>query len=409
MRGFLLAVVLASAALPAAAGAQVEVGLERIAAERGGALRGKRVGLVAHAASVTADGGHAIDVLRAAGVRVLRVFAPEHGLRGMAAAGETVAGGADARSGLPVVSLYGQRTRPRPADLAGLDALVFDLQDAGVRFYTYASTLLLCLDAAAEAGLEMVVLDRPNPLGGERVEGPWSDPRDGIAESLLNMAPGTLVHGLTLGEMARLANAARARPARLSVVAMKGWQRSMTWADTGRAWVPPSPNLRSAEAALVYPGVALLEATNVSEGRGSDAPFLLCGAPWLRAAETRALAASLAAALAGVALEPAAFTPRASPAAPRPKHLGATCHGWRLSVTDARALSPYALGVRLLDALHRRAGFEWRDGGLALARLMGTRRLLDALQEGATPEQVLADDQDGRARWRRERAPALLY
>jgi uncharacterized protein YbbC (DUF1343 family) len=201
----------------------------------------------------------------------------------------------------------------------------------------------------------------------------------------------------------------RARPARLSVIAMTGWRRSMTWADTGRAWVPPSPNLRSAEAALVYPGVALLEATNVSEGRGSDAPFLLFGAPWLRAADTRALGVTLAAELAGVTFEPATFTPRASPAAPQPKHLGASCQGWRLSVTDARALSPYALGVRLLDALRRRPGFEWREHGAALVRLMGTRRLLDALRRGDAPERILRDDEAGREGWRRKRATALLY
>ena len=152
------------------------VGLERVAADPGARLRGRRVGLLAHAASVTADGRHAIDVLRGAGVDVVRLFGPEHGLRGRAAAGEEVAGGVDAASGLPVVSLYGARTKPTAEDLRGLDVLVVDLQDAGVRFYTYASTMLLCLEAAAEAGLEVVVLDRPNPLGGERVEGPERDP-----------------------------------------------------------------------------------------------------------------------------------------------------------------------------------------------------------------------------------------
>lgn len=392
-----------------AAGATVEVGLERVAAGHGAPLRGRRVGLVAHAASVTAGGRHAIDVLREAGVDVVRVFAPEHGLRGQAAAGERVASGRDPVSGLPVVSLYGAHTRPKPADLDGLDALVVDLQDAGVRFYTYAGTLLLCLEAAADAGIALVVLDRPNPLGGERVEGPWSDPRAIAGASLMNLTPGTLVHGLTLGELARFANAGRARPARLSVVTMKGWRRTMLWGDTGRAWVAPSPNLCSAEAALVYPGVALLEATNASEGRGSPAPFVTCGAPWLSAADTRSLAASLRRALVGVAFEPATFTPRASPAAPQPKHEGVACHGWRLHVSQPRAMSPYALGVHLLEALARRPGFAWRDDGAALVRLMGTRALLEALRGGVSPERILADDQAGRARWRLERASALLY
>ncbi len=182
------------------------MGLERVEAEKGAPLRGRRVGLLAHAVSLAADGRHAIDVLRGAGVDVVRLFGPEHGLRGLAAAGEAVEGGVDAASGLPVISLYGARTKPSPEDLRGLDVLVVDLQDAGVRFYTYASTMLLCLEAAAEAGLEVVVLDRPNPLGGERVEGPERDPA--MPYSLVSAAPGPLVHGLTLGEMARLVDKA---------------------------------------------------------------------------------------------------------------------------------------------------------------------------------------------------------
>ncbi len=396
-------------AAQASAAPVVEVGLERLAAERGGALRGRRVGLVAHAASVTRDGRHAIDVLRAAGVVVARVFAPEHGLRGAAAAGEHVASGVDPVSGLRVISLYGERQRPRLEDLRGLDALVVDLQDAGVRFYTYAGTLMLCLEAAAEAGVELVVLDRPNPLGGERVEGPPADsPPAGRTPSLLSMAPGTLVHGLTLGELARFVNARLAPRARLRVVPLRGFRRAMTWNDTGRAWVAPSPNLRSAEAALVYPGVALLEATNLSEGRGTDTPFLLLGAPWLSPATARELAAVLAS-VAGLTCEPARFTPRASPAAPEPKHAGVECAGLRLRVSDARALSPYALGVRLLHALRRLPGFEWRDGGAALERLMGTRALRLALERGEAPEDILQGDEAGRATWRRARAAALLY
>ncbi len=220
------------------AGLPVRVGLERLAGETR-ALAGKRLGLIVHAASVTADGRHAVEVLRGRGLDVVRLFAPEHGLRGEAAAGEGIESGRDPVSGLPVVSLYGERRKPAPADLAGLDTLVFDLQDAGVRFYTYASTLILALEAAAEAGLDFVVLDRPNPLGGERVEGPVSAPRDVVPSSFLNLAPGPLVHGLTLGEMATYINARLDRPARLTVVRMEGWTREMTWADTGRPWVPP--------------------------------------------------------------------------------------------------------------------------------------------------------------------------
>src|SRR5262245_53680193 len=174
-----LGVLLAALPLLGAAPA-VRVGLDRIQSEGGAPLRGKRVGLVVHAASVSADGRHAIDVMRGASVNVVRLFTPEHGLAGRAAAGETVGGGVDRSSGLPIVSLYGEKTKPSPEDLAGLDALVVDLQDAGVRFYTYASTMLLCLEAAADAGVELVVLDRPNPLGGDRWDGPRRGPESEV-------------------------------------------------------------------------------------------------------------------------------------------------------------------------------------------------------------------------------------
>jgi uncharacterized protein YbbC (DUF1343 family) len=371
-------------------------------ASGGEPLRGRRVGLLGHAASVTADGRHAIDALRDAGVRVVRLFGPEHGLRGQAAAGEKVASGVDAPSGLPVVSLYGERNKPAAADLRDLDALVVDLQDAGVRFYTYASTMLLCLEAAADAGLEGVVLDRPNPIGGERVEGPVRDPA--LPFSMVSAAPGPLVHGLTLGELAPLATARRARPGTVKVVAMEGWRRTMTWRDTGRPWVNPSPNLRSAEAALAYPGTCLVEATNASEGRGTEAPFLLVGAPWVKPE-----AVVREAQTPGFALEAAEFTPTASPAAPKPKLLDVACRGVRVSVTDPAAARPVALGLRLLAAMRRHPQFAWVREGAWLDTLSGTRSLRAALERGDTVEAILAATAPGVEEWRRERKPHLLY
>ncbi|HYU32362.1 MAG TPA: serine hydrolase [Thermoanaerobaculia bacterium] len=379
----------------------VRVGLDRIAAGETDALGGKRLGLIVHAASVTVDGRHAVDVFRERGLNVVRLFAPEHGLRGEAAAGESVESGRDPVSGLPVVSLYGEHRQPSPADLADLDALVFDLQDAGVRFYTYASTLILALQAAADAGIDFVVLDRPNPLGGERIEGPVSAPRDVVPSSFLNLAPGPLVHGLTLGEMATYVNAHLERPARLTVVPMEGWNRRMTLADTGRLWVPPSPNLRSAEAALAYPGTALLEATNISEGRGTEAPFLLLGAPWLDVSGLPAVP--------GFDFEPVRFTPRASSAATQPKYEDQECRGLRVRVTDPATEEPYRLGITLLSVLSRQPGFAWRDGGEAFTRLLGTPRPFQDLRSGKTVEEILAADAADHADWLKDRQPALLY
>jgi uncharacterized protein YbbC (DUF1343 family) len=361
------------------------------------------VGVLAHAASVTADGRHAIDVLRGAGVLVVRLFGPEHGLRGGAAAGEKVVGGRDEASGLPVVSLYGERTRPSAGDLDGLDALVVDLQDGGVRFYTYASTMLVSLEAAADAGLEAFVLDRPNPLGGVRMEGPERD--HALPFSLVSVAPGPLVHGLTLGEMARLAASRRERKARLTVVPMAAWKRAMTWEDTGRPWVFPSPNLRSPDAALAYPGTCLLEATNVSEGRGTEAPFLLVGAPWFRAESVAREAAG-----AGFALEPTRFVPAPSPAAPKPKHAGETCSGLRIRVKDRAACRPWEFGLRLLAAVRRlHPEFAWARDGAGLDALVGTRAVRAAIERGDTVEAILAAEAPAIEQFAAERRAALLY
>ncbi len=390
---------------PASPSPLVTVGLERVAGGAADDLAGQRLGLVVHAASVTAGGRHAVDVLRDRGLDIARLFSPEHGLRGRAAAGEAVTGGRDPASRLPVVSLYGERKKPSPAELDGLDALVFDLQGAGVRFYTYVSTMIYCLEAAAEAGIGFVVLDRPNPLGGERVEGPLAAPREVVPASFVNAAPGPLVHGLTMGEMARFVNASLAKPARLRVVAMTGWSRAMTWADTGRPWVAPSPNLRSPEAALAYPGTALLEATNVSEGRGTSAPFLIFGAPWVDPARLLAAAGDVP----GFELTPVAFTPRASEAAPAPKFLDRRCSGLEVGVTDAAAARPYRLGLTLLAALARDADFAWRRDGEALTWLLGTPRVVEDLAAGRAVDEILAADEAGHAAWRAARRPALLY
>jgi uncharacterized protein YbbC (DUF1343 family) len=371
----------------------VAVGLERLDAPEARVLAGKRVGLIANAASVTTGGRPSADVLRAKGIRVVRFFAPEHGLSGRLAAGARVDGGAD------VVSLYGDHVKPTRAQLRGLDALVYDLQDAGVRFYTYVSTMILAQEAAAEAGVPFVVLDRPNPLGGERVAGPVAD----LPKTLVNRAPGPLVHGLTAGEMARVVQRRSSPRGRLVVVAMQGWRRTMTWADTGRRWVRPSPNLRSAQAALLYPGVALIEGTTISEGRGTPAPFQFVGAP---GADARRIAT--AAAAPGIGAQPRTFTPRPSAAEPSPKFAGRRCSGIRLDVTAGDA-DTWRLGLRLLRALEAQPGFAWRDGGKAFDTLVGTRRLRRAIDRGASVEAIVDSQRAGVDAWRRSRAAALLY
>ena len=394
----------APAAKPGGPQGMTKAGIDQIELDNGGVLRGRKVGLIAHAASVTGDGRRTVDALRAKDVNVVRLFAPEHGLASTAGAGEKVAAGKDETTKLPIVSLYGDKKAPSAEDLAGLDALVFDLQDAGVRFYTYMSTMMLSMAAAADAGIDFVVLDRPNPLGGDRVEGPFSDPRDVVPESLVNMTPGPLVHGLTVGEMARLVNASAARPARLTVIPLRGWKRTMTWSDTGRAWVPPSPNLKTPEAAIAYPGTALVEGTNVSEGRGTESPFLLIGAPFVKPETIVPLLK-----VPGFTAEPTTFTPAASAAAPNPKHVGKASPGIRVKVTDAPGAKPYQLGVALLAALRMQPGFEWLREGEAIDRLVGTKKLRAALEAGQPVDAIVAADAAAIAKYREERLKALLY
>jgi uncharacterized protein YbbC (DUF1343 family) len=387
-----------AAAIPAP-GPRVQVGLERIGGDANLTLRGKAIGLIANAASVTWDGRTALDVLRKDGIHVVRLFAPEHGLTGRLGAGITVSGGIDRADRIKVVSLYGNHNKPTAQDLKGLDALVFDLQDVGVRFYTYISTMILAEDAAAAARIPFVVLDRPNPLGGDRIEGPTST----LPRSLVNTAPGPLVYGLTAGEMARFVNGLRRTPARVIVVPMTGWKRSMTWADTGRRWIPPSPNLLTPDAALLYPGAALVEATNITEGRGTPAPFHTVGAPWLK---VPALMHRLS--MPGVHITPISFTPHGSLAAPTPKYVGQVCAGIRLTVVDP-ASDFYRAGVALLHALREQPGFQLLDGGTALDTLVGTPRLRIALERGQAVNAIVASDSGAIARWRQQRRSALLY
>lgn len=380
----------------------VQVGLDRIERGEAALLLGKHVGLIVHAASVTQGGKHAIEILLGKGVDVVRLFSPEHGLRGQAAAGESVESGMDPVTGLPVISLYGSDRMPRQEDLTGLDALVFDLQGAGVRFYTYVSTLILALEAAAEAGIDFVVLDRPNPLGGKRIEGPLSASREVVAQSFVNMAPGPLVHGLTLGEMARFVNSTLENPARVEVIPMAGWTRSMVWNDTGREWIPPSPNLRTAEAAMAYPGTAMLEATNVSEGRGTSDPFLILGAPWVDSALLQVV-------VPGYELDPIRFVTAGSLAARYPKYLGQECTGVRIRVADTALAEPYRLGLELLSRLSRQPGFEWKNSGANLTRLLGTPRVFEMLSRGETVQHILEQDRGDHATWRQASKDALLY
>ncbi|HWI51866.1 MAG TPA: DUF1343 domain-containing protein [Symbiobacteriaceae bacterium] len=364
---------------------------------------GRRVGIVTNHTGVTAGLDSTVDrLVRHTDCRVTALFSGEHGLRGDMPAGEHIAGSTDAATGLPVYSLYGQTRKPTPAMLQEVDLLLFDMQDAGARFYTYTWTMALCMQAAAENGKAMAVLDRPNPIGGEAVEGGVLHPG---CESFVGLYPLATRHGLTLGEIARWLNGAQGLGCDLTVVPMRGWKRSLWYDQTGLPFVPPSPNANCLEMLTLYPGTCFFEATNISEGRGTTTPFQVFGAPWLD--EQAVIAALKARNLPGVQFRPTCFTPWTS------KFQGQLCRGVQLHITDRRALRPVALGAHLLDLcrrLHPRQ-FEWLPWGerRKIDRLAGSARLGDALTAGEPVTAVLAQWEAEAAAFARESAPYRLY
>jgi uncharacterized protein YbbC (DUF1343 family) len=279
----LIRIPLSAFCLSASLYAQVTPGIEQFLADVPPALRGKRVGLITNHTGIDSRGVSIIDRLATSrDVRLVALFGPEHGIRGTAADGEKVASDVDQKTRLPIFSLYGATRKPTPRMLARVDALLFDMQDIGARPYTYISTMALAMRAAKEKGIPFVVLDRPNPVGGHIVEGSILDP---AFTSFTGIYPIALRHGMTIGELARMFNAEFRIGVNLIVAPMRGWKRKMWFDETGLPWISPSPNIRRLETAIHYPGTVFIEATNLSEGRGSDLPLEQAGAPWLRAQE----------------------------------------------------------------------------------------------------------------------------
>ncbi len=379
--------------------AQVLAGIDALEADGFKALAGKRVALLTNQTGTTRDGRSTIDALRSgtargAGVTLLRLFSPEHGIRGQLDA--EVSDEVDAASGLSVHSLYGATRRPRPGDLEGLDAVVVDLQDAGCRFYTYLTTLGYVLEEAAKAKVAVVVLDRPNPIGAVAVEGPPAD-EDQLSFTAYHTIP--IRTGMTIGELATLFNAERRLGADLTVVKMRGYRRSLWYDETGLLFTNPSPNLRSVTAAALYPGVALLEMTNLSVGRGTDTPFEVIGAPWL---DGESVARTLSSrGIRGVRFTPVRFTPNAS------TWKGEACRGVRITLVDRDALDAVGLGLEIVTALRDRHPKEWDR--TKLGKLLASAAALRRIERGESAAQVASGWAATRMEFERRRARFLLY
>jgi uncharacterized protein YbbC (DUF1343 family) len=386
----------------------VRSGLEVLVHDQCARLRGRRVALLAHQASIDSRYAHAAALLRdLRSTRLVRLLAPEHGLWGAAQDHARVGAARDRATGLPVFSLYGARRAPTRAMLRGVDVLIVDLQDVGARYYTFVWTMALAMQACARAGVGVVVLDRPNPLGGVVVEGNVPDP---AFASFVGLHPLPARHGLTVGELAVYLNERRALGCDLTVVPMKGWRRAMLWENTGLPWVAPSPNMPTPDTARVYPGGCLVEGTNLSEGRGTTRPFEWIGAPYLdahRYAETLE-----AERLPGVHLRPARFAPTFH------KWAGRLCDGVQVHVTDRARFKPFLTGLALI-AVARRQGrgyFAWRRPPYEFERrrlpidiLCGTDAIRRAIERGAAVATLEDAWQPDLARWLQARAVYLAY
>jgi uncharacterized protein YbbC (DUF1343 family) len=391
----------------------VKTGLDRLGSLDLG-LEGARCGLLCHPASVTRDLRHAAELVGQTGAELCCLFGPEHGATGEAQDMEGVDSAPHPRLGVPVHSLYGrseESLRPQPECLEQVDVVVIDLQDVGARYYTYVWSMVMMIEACAQQprGIRVVVLDRPNPLGGLEVEGP--DIEGGFT-SFVGYHPVPVRHGLTAGEVAKLAVAelGLSDKVELEVVAMEGWRRDQLFDETGLPWVLPSPNMPTPEAALVYPGACLFEGTNVSEGRGTTRPFELVGAPWI---DGWALSAELEREdLPGVRFRPTCFRPTFN------KHAGRSCGGVQQHVTDRRAFRSFRTGVALLAAMKRLwpAETAWREQPYefvhdrpAIDLLAGGAWLREGVELGRSLAELTAGWGGAEAAFRERRSPYLIY
>jgi uncharacterized protein YbbC (DUF1343 family) len=358
-----------------------------------------KVGLVTNQTGVDALGRRTIDVLaHAPGIQLAAIFSPEHGIFGSADTTD-VENSKDTATGVPVISIYGgtdAKRRPSAESLSAIDALVYDIQDMGVRFYTYETTLGYFLEAAAKSGKPIFVLDRPNPISGAFVYGPVADP---ARESFVSYWQTPIQHGMTTGELAKMFNVERGIRANLAVIPMEGWMRGDWFDSTGELWINPSPNMRSLTEAALYPGIGMIETTNVSVGRGTDTPFELVGAPWVVAQD---LARFLnAREIGGVRFVPAYFTPASS------KYAGQKCGGVNILLTDRNALDGPELGLEIASALQKLYPDQFKITGLDV--LMVNQRSFDAVVSGEDPRRIADDWRGAQETFKTIRARYLMY
>ncbi|MGE6631818.1 exo-beta-N-acetylmuramidase NamZ family protein [Bacillus sp. NPDC077027] len=378
----------------------VKTGIETLLTNQLSLLKGKNVGLITNPTGIDANLQSSVDLLyEHPDIRLTALYGPEHGVRGDAQAGEGVESYIDEKTGIPVYSLYGKTRKPTADMLKDIDILLFDIQDVGTRYYTYIYTMAYAMEAAKENNIPFVVLDRPNPIGGLKVEGPVLEPE---YASFVGLYPIPLRHGMTTGELARMFNKEFNINADLTIVKMKKWKRSMTFDDTGLPFVLPSPNMPTVDSTFVYPATGLIEGTNISEGRGTTKPFELIGAPYINSNELADYMNRLK--LKGVQFRPASFTPTFS------KHAGTLSHGVQLYITDRTSFEAVKTGISLIKAIHDLypKDFQFLQTG-SFDKLIGNGWIKEDINKGTSIKQIMKRYEHDLKAFEKKRKNYLIY
>jgi len=388
----------------------LEVGADRLISNYMNLIEGKRIGLVTNASGILSNGTPLVDTLfKMKGIKITALFGPEHGIRGNAPAGKAVGSSVDAKTGIPVYSLFGKIKKPTAEMLKNVDVLIYDIQDVGARFYTYISTLFYVVQAGAENNIPVIVLDRPNPINGLNVEGPI---RKDDEASFVGIAPIPIMHGMTVGELAKLYSGegyiGKNLKPDLTVIKMKNWNRKFYLDHYNLPWIDPSPNIPNLETAIVYPGLCLIEGTNVSEGRGTYHPFINIGAPYINSDSLINKLKDYN--VKGVELSPVKYTPVDIPKmSANPKYKGEMCSGITIHVVDRNQFKAVHFGIKLVCALHSLypKKFKFRDSGFD--RLSGDKSIREKILAGETPEKIISSWQNELKNFLTIRKKYLLY
>jgi len=388
----------------------VKTGADILLSEKFDIIKNKSIGIVTNHTAILSNGVHLVDTLyHRTDVKIIRLFGPEHGIRGDAPDGQSINDSVDVKTGLPVQSLYGKIRKPTPPMLKNIDVLLFDIQDVGARFYTFISTMFYTIQAASENNIPIIILDRPNPIGGIKVDGPVLDTN---YISFVGITKLPIQHGMTVGELAKYFNQPKIlrseKPADLIVVKMKNWKREYYFNDCNLKWIKPSPNMPDLETAIVYPGLCLIEGTNISEGRGTYSPFLLSGSPFINSEAVISEMQNYN--LDGVLLKASTFTPEEIPhMASSPKYENELCNGIFVKVTKRKVFKPVEFAIKIIYTFHKLYPEKFKFRESAIDRLWGSSELRLDIESGKSPHDIILSYKNGLNNFKEVRKKYLLY